>query len=146
MPRIRILIADDHPEMLAALVSVLEDDHRFDVVGSVMTGGEAYRFARETPVDVALLDVHMPDGGPAAAEAMTALPRPPVVVAISAQSAPGAVVEMLRAGAVGYLAKDRVGGALGDLVARCVAGEVVLATSAGAGTLRALLAAPVRAE
>lgn len=146
MPRIRILIADDHPEMLAALVSVLEDDHRFDVVGSVMTGGEAYRFARETPVDVALLDVHMPDGGPATAEAMTALPRPPVVVAISAQSAPGAVVEMLRAGAVGYLAKDRVGGALGDLVARCVAGEVVLATSAGAGTLRALLAAPVRAE
>lgn len=146
MPRIRILIADDHPEMLAALVSVLEDDHRFDVVGSVMTGGEAYRFARETPVDVVLLDVHMPDGGPATAEAMTALPRPPVVVAISAQSAPGAVVEMLRAGAVAYLAKDRVGGALGDLVARCVAGEVVLATSAGAGTLRALLAAPVRAE
>lgn len=146
MPRIRTLIADDHPEMLSALVSVLEDDPRFDVVGSAMTGGEAYRLARETPVDAVLLDVHMPDGGPATAEAMTALPRPPVVVAISAQSAPGTVEEMLRAGAVGYLAKDRVGGALGDLVARCVAGEVVLATAAGAGTLRALITAPVRAE
>lgn len=146
MPHIRILIADDHPEMLSALVSVLEDDPRFDVVGSAMTGGEAYRLARETPVDAVLLDVHMPDGGPAAAEALTALARPPVVVAISAQSAPGAVEEMLRAGAVGYLAKDRVGGALGDLVARCVAGEVVLATAAGAGTLRALITAPVRAE
>jgi len=146
MSRIRTLIADDHPEMLAALVSVLEDDPRFSVVGTAMTGGEAFRFASEVPLDVVLLDVHMPDGGPATAEAMAALPRPPVVVAISAQSGPGTVEEMLRAGAVGYLAKTRVGDALGDLLARCVAGEVVLATPAGAGTLRSLMGAPVRTE
>lgn len=142
MRRIRVLIADDHSEMLSALVSVLEDDRRFTVVGTAMTGADALRRAAETLVDLALLDVHMPDGGPATAEAMTALPRPPAVVAISAQAGAGVVEEMLRAGAVGYLTKGRVGDSLPDLLVRCVEGEVVLATPAGAGALRAVLRAP----
>jgi two-component system nitrate/nitrite response regulator NarL len=142
MRRIRVLIADDHSEMLSALVSVLEDDPRFVVVGTATTGVEAHRIAAATQVDVALLDVHMPAGGAAAAEAMATLPYPPVVVAISAQAGSGVVEEMLRAGAVGYLTKGRVGASLPDLLARCVEGEVVLATPAGAGALRALLRAP----
>lgn len=142
MRRIRVLIADDHSEMLSALASVLEDDRRFTVVGTATTGADALRLAAETPVDLALLDVHMPDGGPATAEAMTALPRPPAVVAISAQAGAGVVEEMLRAGAVGYLTKGRVGDSLPDLLVRCVEGEVVLATPAGAGALRAVLRAP----
>ena len=142
MRRIRVLVADDHPEMLSALVSVLEDDRRFAVVGTATTGTDALRMAADTPVDVALLDVHRPDGGPAAAEAMAALPRPPVVVAISAQAGAGVVEDMLRAGAVGYLTKGRVGDSLPDLLVRCVEGEVVLATPAGAGALRAVLRAP----
>lgn len=142
MRRIRVLIADDHSEMLSALVSVLEDDRRFTVVGTATTGADALRMAAETLVDLALLDVHMPDGGPATAEAMTALPRPPAVVAISAQAGAGVVEEMLRAGAVGYLTKGRVGDSLPDLLVRCVEGEVVLATPAGAGALRAVLRAP----
>ena len=142
MRRIRVLIADDHSEMLSALASVLEDDRRFAVVGTATTGADALRLAAETPVDLALLDVHMPDGGPATAEAMTALPRPPAVVAISAQAGAGVVEEMLRAGAVGYLTKGRVGDSLPDLLVRCVEGEVVLATPAGAGALRAVLRAP----
>jgi DNA-binding NarL/FixJ family response regulator len=142
MRRIRVLIADDHPEMMSALVSVLEDDARFSVVGTASTGTEAQKIAAETPVDVALLDVHMPSGGPAAAEALATLPYPPVVVAISAQAGQGVVEDMLRAGAVGYLTKGRVGDGLPDLLARCVDGEVVLATPAGASALRAVLRAP----
>ncbi|MGH3332126.1 MAG: response regulator [Nocardioidaceae bacterium] len=146
MRRIRVLIADDHPEMLSALVSVLEDDPRFTVAGTAMTGAEAHRIATETKLDVVLLDVHMPGGGHAAAEAMAALPHPPAVVAISAHSGSSVVEEMLRAGAVGYLTKGRVGDTLPDLLVRCVDGEVILATPAAAGALRAVLRAPVRRE
>ena len=142
MRRIRALIADDHQEMLAALVSVLEDDPRFSVVGTATTGADALRIATEVHPDVALLDVHMPGGGTAAAEALAALPRPPTVVAISAQSGPGVVEDMVRAGAVGYLTKGRVGDALPDLLVRCLDGEVVLATPAAATALRALLGSP----
>ncbi len=142
MGRIRVLIADDHPAVLSALVSVLEVDPRFAVVDTVTTGAEAYRVAEEGRVDLVLLDVHMPGGGPEAAKAMLALRPPPVVVAISAESGAGVVEQMIRAGAVGYLTKGRVGDMLPDLLVRCADGEVVLATPAAAGALRAVLASP----
>ena len=144
IPRIRVLVADDHRDMLAAIVSVLEDDDRFAVVATAMTADDAIAVARDTPVDVALLDVNMPGSGVAAARAMADFARPPVVVAISAQSGGAVVEEMLRAGAVGYVTKGRVGDGLPDLIARCADGEVVLATPSGAGALRAVLGAVQR--
>ena len=144
IPRIRVLVADDHRDMLAAIVSVLEDDERFAVVATAGTADEAVAVARDTPLDVALLDVSMPGNGVAAARAMADLARPPVVVAISAQSGGAVVEEMLRAGAVGYVTKGRVGDGLPDLIARCADGEVVLATPSGAGALRAVLGAVQR--
>ncbi len=142
MRRVRVLIADDHPEVLSALVGVLESDPHFDVVGTATTGAEACRVASEGRLDLVLLDVHMPGGGSAAARQMMALPDPPVVVAISAESGSAVVEEMLRAGAVGYLTKGRVGDTLPDLLVRCVEGEVILATPAAAGALRAVLRTP----
>jgi two-component system nitrate/nitrite response regulator NarL len=144
IPRIRVLVADDHRDMLAAIVSVLEDDQRFAVVATAATAEEAVALAGDTALDVALLDVNMPGGGVAAARALADLPRPPVVVAISAQSGGAVVEEMLRAGAVGYVTKGRVGDGLPDLLARCAEGEVVLATPSGAGALRAVLGAVQR--
>jgi len=126
MRPIRVLIADDHPDVLTALASVVEDDPRFVVVGTATTGHEAVRLATGIPVDLALLDVHMPGGGLAAVEALKELPAAPVVVAISAQSAPSLVDEMAHAGASGYVVKGHVGEALPDVLARCAAGEVVL--------------------
>ena len=143
--RIRVLVADDHEQMLAAIVSVLEDDPRFEVVGTAATGADAHRIAAELPVDVALLDVNMPGSGVVAAELIAALPHAPAVVAISAQSGAWVVEEMLRAGAVGFVTKGRVGDTLPDLLARCADGEVVLATPAAAGALRGLMRTPARA-
>ena len=45
---------------------------------------------------------------------------------------------MLRAGVVGYLVKGRIGAALPDVLARCAAGEVVLAVPCGAEALHEL--------
>jgi DNA-binding NarL/FixJ family response regulator len=126
MRRIRTIVADDHPEVVSALVSALVDDPRFTVVGTAGTGPEAERVITETEADVVLLDVHMPGGGAPAARAIMALAKPPVVVAVSAQSSPVAVEEMLEAGAAGYLTKGRIGYLLPDLVVRCLDGEVVL--------------------
>jgi DNA-binding NarL/FixJ family response regulator len=137
--RVSILIADEHPEMVSALVSVLEDDPRLEVVGTVATGDEAVAFAQDKAVDLVLLDVHMPTGGVEAAEALTALRPPPVVVAISAQSGPAVVEAMVRAGATGYVTKGRVGETLPDLLIRCADGEVVLASPVAGAAMRAVI-------
>ena len=38
MERLRVVVADDHREMLLTLASVIEDDPRFAVVGMATTG------------------------------------------------------------------------------------------------------------
>ena len=137
---VRVLIADDHPQMLAAMVHVVESDSRLLLVGTATNGHDALRLAGEVEVDVALLDVRMPGGGPAAVAAFRALPSAPVVVAVSAETSLSTVAAIVRAGAVGYLAKGRIGESLPEVLAQCAAGEVVLATGSGAGALRLLLA------
>ena len=134
MQRLRVVVADDHREMLATLVSVIEDDPRFAVVGAVATGQEAWQMALDGSVDLVLLDVNMPGGGTSAAEALAALPGAPRVVAISAESGSRIVADMLRAGAVGYLTKGHLGDALPELLWRCAQGRVtVFPPEAGGG-------------
>lgn len=139
MSPVRVLIADDHPQMLAAMVHVVESDDRFMVVATATNGHDALRIASEVEVDVALLDVRMPGGGAYAVAAIRALPSAPAVVAVSAETTLSTVASIVRAGAVGYLAKGRIGESLPEVLAQCAAGEVVLATGSGAGALRLLL-------
>ena len=57
---------------------------------------------------------------------------------MSAETSPDVVAALLRAGVRGYLAKGRLGPDLPDLVARCAAGEVILAVPTAAQALRRL--------
>lgn len=122
------------------MVTTIEADARFAVVGTARNGVEAARLARELAPDVALLDVRMPDGGAAAVAAIASLLSAPRVVAISADANVSTVADIVRAGAVGYLTKGRIGELLPDVLARCAQGEVILATATGADALRSILA------
>jgi two-component system nitrate/nitrite response regulator NarL len=137
---IRVVVADDDEVMRSAVVDVLSADPRFDVVGTAASTDELVEAVGTGRPAVALVDVRMPGGGVAAATALTSLPRPPVVVAVSASTELTTVVAMMRAGASGYLGKGRLGESLPDLVARCAAGEVVLAVPNAVAVLRALSA------
>ena len=130
----RVVIADDDDAVRDALDEVLEADPRFTVVGLAVTGNELQEVALTTLPDLVLLDVRMPGGGAHAARTLLASPSPPVVIAVSADTGTSTVVAMMRAGAVGYLAKGSLS-ALPDLVARCVDGEVVLAVPSAAEAL-----------
>jgi DNA-binding NarL/FixJ family response regulator len=56
---IRVVVADDHPAMLSAIVGLLEL-HGFQVVASVADGRAAVAAIAAEQPDVALLDVRMP--------------------------------------------------------------------------------------
>lgn len=131
----RLLVADDDATFRAALVEAFAGDDRFEVVGQTDDATGVVELVAETEADVLLLDVRMPGGGIEAAQALRDQASSVVVVVVSAQTAPRTVASLIKLGARGYLEKGRLGPDLPDLVARCVAGEVVLAVPTAAQAL-----------
>ena len=137
MMTIKVVVADDDARVRGALIALLRTDRRFAVVAELSDGTTLVETVRRTRPDVVLLDVRMPGGGVAAAHALQAGP-PVVIVAISAETSPTVVAEMVRAGANGYLAKGHLDADLPESVVRCVNGEVLLAVPTASQALRRL--------
>lgn len=137
MVRIKVVVADDDARVRSALIALLRTDRRFAVVAELADGTTLVETVRRTAPDVVLLDVRMPGGGVEAARALQAGP-PVVIVAISAETSPAVVAEMVRAGAHGYLAKGHLDSDLPESVVRCVNGEVLLAVPTASQALRRL--------
>lgn len=104
---LRVLIADDNDLVRAALQELVESDPRFTVVSLADGVDTAVAAAGELQPDVALVDVRMPGGGPAAARGIRAAAPNAVVVACSAYDDRYSRDEMAAAGAAIYLVKGR---------------------------------------
>lgn len=104
---IRVLLAEDHRIVREGLSSLLEKQEDMEVVAEAEDGRTAVRLAKEFYPDVVVLDVVMPGlNGVEATRQIVAELRRVKVVALSAHGDKRLVVEMLRAGASGYLVKD----------------------------------------
>src|SRR5438874_10711713 len=114
---IRVLVVDDHPIVREGLVSVLEDEDDFAVVGTAGTAEDALALARRERPDVVLLDLELPGmDGVQAIPRLLAVEPPPRVLVFTAYDLEERVLGALRAGAAGYLLK----GAPADEIARGV--------------------------
>lgn len=103
---IRVLLVDDHQLFTHALTSILEQDGRFDVVGTATTGREAVKLAKTAGADVVLMDMSMPVlDGPAATRRLLALERPPHVIALSGHTDRLSRTAALEAGADDFVTK-----------------------------------------
>ena len=81
---------------------------------------------RELDPDVVLLDVHLPDGGGHAVIAQVAPERPGVrFLALSVSDAAEDVIDVIRAGARGYVTKTISGAELIDAIKRTADGDAV---------------------
>jgi two-component system nitrate/nitrite response regulator NarL len=100
----RILIADDHAPTRALVREALER-HGFMVVAEAATAAQAIEAAERVPLDLALLDIRMPGSGIDAAQAISALPVPPIIVMLTVSEEDEDLFAALGAGASGYLLK-----------------------------------------
>src|SRR5437763_1299542 len=57
----RVLIADDHPLILAGIKRALEEDDQFEVVAEARVGSQVLPLISQTNPDLALLDLRMPE-------------------------------------------------------------------------------------
>jgi PAS domain S-box-containing protein len=97
-----------------------------EVVGSASSADEAVAVAAETTPDIALVDVRMPGGGSEAARAIRERSPGTRVLALSAYDDQATVLEMLGAGAVGYLVKGISPVEIVEAVRRAARGQASL--------------------
>jgi two-component system, NarL family, response regulator DegU len=105
--RVRVLIADDRPIFRAGVQGMLRDFPEIDIVGEAVTGRQAVERSRRLKPDVILMDLNMPEmGGIAATRAIKEEDPERVVLALTVSEAEEDIVEMVAAGASGYVLKD----------------------------------------
>jgi two-component system response regulator NreC len=104
---IRIIIADDHQIVRQGLKTLLEKEPDMQVVAEAEDGRRTLSLVRELHPHIVILDVEMPDlnGIEAAGQIHTEFPHVKVI-ALSMYSDRRFVINMLKAGANGYLLKD----------------------------------------
>jgi len=104
---IRILIADDHAIVRAGLRQFIADHADMQVAAEASTGAEAIAAVRAQEFDVVLLDISMPDknGIDTLKTIKHVRPELPVLM-LSAYAEDQYAVNLLRAGAAGYLNKE----------------------------------------
>ncbi len=104
---IRLLLVDDHPIVLSGLRNSLANHPQFLIVGEASNGLEAISQARQVHPDVVLMDITLPrkNGLEATKEIQRLIPGTRVLILTIHENKEYAL-EVIKAGAMGYVLKD----------------------------------------
>jgi DNA-binding NarL/FixJ family response regulator len=139
-----VFLVDDHHLFRSGVRAELSDDA--EVVGEASEVDAAIEMIGERLPDVVLVDVHMPDGGGRAIIRAVLAEHPTVrFLALSVSDAPEDVIEVIRAGARGYVTKSISGPELVDAVRRIAADDAVFSPRLAGFVLDAFAHVPVDA-
>lgn len=104
---VRIILADDHSIMLEGLKALLEREPDIEIVGLAQTGRQAVKLAASLKPDLVIMDVSMPDlNGIEATRQILAQDPGMKVVALTIHSDARYAMEIIKAGAKGYILKQ----------------------------------------
>ncbi len=107
MEKIRIIITDDHQLFRNGLKILLNAFPEFEVTGEASNGEEFLRVLTESPADVALMDINMPEMDGIEATRKGLKLRPDIdIIALSMYGEEEYYYKMVDAGAKGFVLKD----------------------------------------
>jgi DNA-binding NarL/FixJ family response regulator len=120
---VRVLIADDHRLFAEALEAILSGDDRIELVGLAADGKEAVQLAAEQKPDVVLMDISMPRmDGIAAAKVIRGSAPDVRILMLTGSNARDDVDRARKAGAAGYVTKDRIAAELVEAIIEVAGG------------------------
>ena len=102
---ISLVIADDHPLILAGLASLIESEPDLALLGQGTSAAEAVALYERLRPDVMLVDLNMPGGGLEAIIATRRMHPDARIVMLTSYEGDENVHRALQAGAAGYLLK-----------------------------------------
>ncbi|MGE5185740.1 MAG: response regulator [Acidobacteriota bacterium] len=139
--KVRTVLIDDHPLFRQGLAASLRRDPEIDIIGEAGTAEEAVELARQTSIDIAILDVLMPSAsGLTIAHELVDLQPDCRILALSVIDEPGLIADMLRAGAGGYVLKTQPVDAIVDAIHQVVGGVRYLPPTVSRDAVDAALA------
>ena len=106
--RVTVQIVDDHFLFASSLASVIKELDRYELIGISVTGPQALAMVREEKPDIVLLDYHLPgySADMLIPRFHAASPETRVIV-LTSDTSDEAMVSALRAGAIGFMTKDK---------------------------------------
>ena len=139
----RIILVDNHQIMRDGLRFMLEKFPDLSVIGEADTGHSGVALAQELLPDIVIMDISMPDlnGIDATRRIKTLIPQTKVI-ALSMHSDKKYVIQMLQAGASGYVLKDCAFEELSRAITTTSAGQTYLSPEITGEVIRDLMSAP----
>jgi two-component system, NarL family, response regulator NreC len=123
----RVLLADDHRIIREGLRSLLQKQSDMEVVEEAQDGITAVRLTEKLRPDIVIMDIGMPDlNGIEATRQIISRVKGVKIIALSMHSDKRFVLEMLKAGASGYLLKDCAFEELINAIRTVCAGQIYL--------------------
>ncbi len=128
-PKIRILIADDHPIVRDGLRKLLSLEPDFEIVGEAVNGQQAIDLVHRLEPDILLLDLRMPQlDGMSALQALQSDPTRAKVIILTASEERTDFVQAMRLGSRGILLKNTSPDLITKSIRKVQAGEIWMDT------------------
>lgn len=145
--KIRVVLADDHTVVRFGLKAVLSTSQDIDVVGEASNGDEAIALAKRLQPDVIVMDITMAGSdGVTATRAVSEHGLASRVLVLTMHAEEEYLLEVLRAGAAGYILKNAADRNLVDAIRTVARGEMYVQPSAATVLARELTRKDPNAE
>ena len=127
MASIRLLIVDNHTLFRQGLVSLLQSEPGYEVIGEASSGEEALVMVSELGPDVVLMDVKMPGiGGVEATRRLMETNSEERILMLTVSEEEENLLAAIQVGAQGYILKNADAGELLEAIQRVYAGEAMI--------------------
>jgi DNA-binding NarL/FixJ family response regulator len=124
MNKIKIILADDHQIILDGLTEVLKTHDELEIIGQFPNGKAVIDFVKENEVDVAVMDINMPemDGISCAKILKKDFPHIKIIM-LTMYAQKSFIDEIIKIGIDGCLLKNNSGKELYDAILRVQSGK-----------------------
>jgi DNA-binding NarL/FixJ family response regulator len=141
-PKIRIVVADDHPIFRDGLCKLLALEEDFEVVAQAQDGRQVLEVLQQHEPDILLLDLKMPGlDGLATLQRLQGVKNKTRVIVLTASDDKNEFVQAMRLGTSGIVLKQTATELLIKSIRRVHAGEIWLDSHTTAAVIRQFVAA-----